>query len=263
MAVALLPAAVHSFPLAQPSAISTLPSRRATPSMLLVERRGAAALLAFALAPWPEEAVAAARKCKTVSNPALTVVTCNDFGVQADGRLVGCEADEACVAPGAVTNPSKFAPPWAPDARSPEASDPARAWRSLVNAVQEEETLTIVERDDKQLYLRATAVAQVPPDGVDDVEFLLRPGPGRVTTIFRSATRQRVFVYPLQQPVPNQDSHTSRLRSIRGRLGWEELGYDPGDAGSLPTGEGAGRGRNFFGLQLRGASVPEDFYDDD
>ena len=79
-------------------------------------RRAALALLTL-LPPLP--AFAARPGCKTSSNPSLTVVTCNDFGIQASGRLVGCDADEACVATGAVSNPSKFSPPWVYAARHP------------------------------------------------------------------------------------------------------------------------------------------------
>ena len=51
----------------------------------------------------------AGRRCKTDSNPAVTVVTCLGFGLQRDGRLAGCAADEACISSSAVNNPSKFA----------------------------------------------------------------------------------------------------------------------------------------------------------
>ena len=34
----------------------------------------------------------------------------------------------------------------------------------------------MVERNDERFYLRATAMAEVPKDGTDDVEFLLRAG---------------------------------------------------------------------------------------
>ena len=161
------------------------------------------------------------RLCKTVSTPAATVVTCLGYGLQKDGRLAGCAADEACIASSAVRNPSKFAPPWQPNARSPEAADVKRAWRALVSAVEDQEGLVVAERIDDKFYLRCTAPAQVPNDGVDDIEFrMLDELPPRA--LFRSATRQAVFVYPLQQPVPNQKSHAQRLEAIRNRLGWEQ-----------------------------------------
>ena len=200
----------------------------------------------------------ATRLCKTVSTPAATVVTCLGYGLQKDDRLAGCSADEACIASSAIRNPSKFAPPWAPNKLSPEASDTRRAWRALVSAVEDQRDLTVAERVDEKYYLRCTAPSAVPQDGIDDIEFrLLDELPPRA--LFRSATRQSIFVYPLQQPLPNQKSHAERLEQIRSRLGWEQLGL-PGD-GALESEMGGRQLRNFFGLQLQGVSVPEE-YDD-
>jgi uncharacterized protein (DUF1499 family) len=218
-----------------------------------------AATTATATAP-AAKAADLTRKCSTVSNPATTVVTCKGFGVTADGGLNPCAADEACVSTAAVRNPSKYGPPWRPSKLSPEAGDDARAWRSVLAAVGEEPSLKIVERDDTKRYLRATCPSAVPTDGQDDVEFVLRDGP---SLLYRSATRQSVFLYPLQQPIANQKSHVNRLSAIRARLGWEEAGL-PTDGEelasemlerySVPTAQ------RIFGLQIRG--VPFDYGDD-
>lgn len=206
----------------------------------------------------------ASKRCRTVSNPAATTVTCLNFGVR-EGRLSGCGADEACVASSAVSNPSKFSPPWSPSSLSPEATDPQRAWRSVVGAVEEQPGLTVAERDDARFYLRATAVAAVPADGQDDIEFLLRvdsgAGAGPPRALFRSATRQSVYVYPLQQPVPNQQSHAERLEAIRLRLGWELGGGTPPGDSALEAQMGGQQVGNFFGL-FNGARVP-DYADED
>ena len=229
-------------------------------------RRSALVTGALALGASPSAMLAASvtgqtdstRLCKTVSTPAATIVTCLGYGLQRDDRLAGCAADEACIASSAIRNPSKFAPPWQPNKLSPEASDVKRAWRALVSAVEEQEGLTIAERADDKYYLRCTAAAAVPQDGVDDVEFrLLDELPPRA--LFRSATRQSVFVYPLQQPLPNQKSHAERLEAIRRRLGWETLGL-AGD-GALEQNMAGRQVQNFFGLQLKGIELPED-YDD-
>ena len=134
-----------------------------------------------------------------------------------------------------------------------------RAWRSLVDAVQTESGLELQVVDDAKYYLRATGAAKVPPEGTDDLEFLLTSDSSGVTALYRSATRQRLFVYPLQQPVPNQDSHLARLRSVRKKLGWKERGY--ASDGEMEKNMGAQQVQNFFGLRLRGVSVPEE-YDD-
>lgn len=186
-------------------------------------RRAAAAGLAALALPLSARAAsitgteAIGRRCKTASSPSATTVTCLGFGLRPDGRLSGCAADEGCVSSAAVTNPSKFAPPWAPSDVSPEASDPQRAWRAVVSAVEDEPGLDIVERDDGARYLRAQGASAVPPEGTDDIEFLLRVEGRGATALFRSASRTNVFVYPLQQPVPNQDSHLKRLASSKPR----------------------------------------------
>lgn len=235
-----------------------------------ISRRAALTLAAALVAqPPPHSATAAAgsvtgdtqRRCITTSDPSKTVVTCQGYGLT-DGRVNGCSADEGCVATSAVLNPTKYGPPWKP-VSAQEVSDGARAWRSLVAAVDEEPGLTIVERDDKELYLRATGTSAVPPDGTDDIEFLLRDGQD-VRLLYRSATRQAVFLYPLQQPVANQESHIKRLASIRSRLGWAEAGLPTDGKGlatemmarySVPT------ATRWFGLELGGMKVPEE-YDD-
>ena len=210
-----------------------------------------AALAAMPLQP----SSAANRKCKTESNPSFTLKTCIDTGLDADGRLAGCAADENCIASSAVGNPSKFSPPWAPS-QSQEAGDPDRAFRSLCGALGEEPGVEIVERDATRRYVRATATAQVPPDGTIDIEFRVND---EATTLLRSATRESLFVYPLTQPVNSQTEHAERLKRIRQRLGWKDLGY-AGDS-EMERDMGLQQAQNFFGLRLRGVSVPEEYED--
>ena len=69
--------------------------------------------------------------------------------------------------------------------------------RPALAARLQEPGLKIVEQDDNVPYLRAEAQATIPPDGTDDVEFVLRDD-GGVRLLYRSATRQAVFLYPLQ-----------------------------------------------------------------
>ena len=138
-----------------------------------------------------------ARRCVTVSDPSKTIVTCRGFGLSRDtlksgaieSRVGGCAADEACVATSAVRNPTKYGPPWRPVSKL-EESDQARAWRAVVAAVTDEPGLTIVEQDDSVPYLRAEAQSTIPPDGTDDVEFVLRDDGGvRCSTARRDHPR--------------------------------------------------------------------------
>ena len=115
--------------------------------------------------------------------------------------------------------------------------------------------LTSVDREDDKFYLRAQGKSEVPENGVDDVEFrMLDEQPPRA--LFRTASRQALFVYPLQQPVPNQRSHADRLEQIRLRVGWEQVGLS-GDA-QLERDMAPQQVQNFFGLRLQGVKVPDD-----
>lgn len=231
-------------------------------------RRAVLSAVLYAVAPLRTPAADitgdASRKCNTVSTSSYTLVTCKNFGLTKDNRLSTCAADESCISTSAVRNPSKYAPPWKP-VNAAEIADATRAWRAVVSAVTEEPGLKIVEQDDGARYLRATGAATVPTDGVDDVEFIMRTEGDRADVLlYRSATRQSLFLYPLQQPVANQKSHELRLSSIRQRMGWEQAGL-PSDgeylANEMKTLYDVPTATRWFGIQLGGGKAPG--YDDD
>jgi len=197
--------------------------------------------------------------CKTDSDPFKTIVTCINYGLE-NGRLRGCNSDEACIATAQDTSNSQYAFPW-----TSSTSDAPRAWTSVVAAVEDQPDLKIVVREDDKFYLRATAKSKVPPGGTDDVEFLVISGPDSKPLVsFRSSTRQTLYVYPLQQPVDNQQSHIDRLKAIRSRLAFgQESSQSIAGYGALDRTKGdeynAG---NLFGFKLEGGKVDDEGTED-
>lgn len=134
------------------------------------------------------------------------------------GRLEKCRGDVPCISTTSVGNPSKFGPPWS---YRPQTDDADTAWQALKVAVGANvDGGTIVEVSDgpKEYYLHA----EFPSTwrGIDDVEFRLVKGDALVT--YRSASREAIFIYPLQTPI-NTNKNKNRLEEIRRSLGWEEF----------------------------------------
>ncbi|KAJ8601741.1 hypothetical protein CTAYLR_006758 [Chrysophaeum taylorii] len=171
----------------------------------------------------------AAGPCRTETSALFKTRTCVRTGIQ-DGRLLSCTPSENCVATSAVKSPSQFGPPW-----TYGRSNATEAFRDLVGAV-EDEGLTIVEVDEDNFYLHATAPTQVRGGralDLDDVEFKLAPADDLV--FYRSASREAIFFFPAQNiysvPLSDGGSNRARLEAVRKRLGWESLGalYEEAD----------------------------------
>lgn len=142
----------------------------------------------------------------------------NAYGL-INARLEKCKGDSPCVSTSSVGNPSKFGPPWS---YQPQTEDAQVAWRSLKDVVEtSRDKGVIVESIDgpDTFYMRAEFPAAF-GKGIDDVEFRLVKADSLVT--YRSASRDAIYLYPLQTPI-NTNKNFTRLLDIRQALGWEEF----------------------------------------
>lgn len=89
--------------------------------------------------------------------------------------------------------------------------------------MENEGSLKIVDIDNQRHYLRAEGPSKVPPGSVDDVEFLVTPKEEDSLVFFRTGSRQSVFVYPVQQPLPDGGTLKKRLDTIQKSLRWDSV----------------------------------------
>ncbi|CAM9533409.1 unnamed protein product, partial [Discosporangium mesarthrocarpum] len=144
--------------------------------------------------------------CRSVSNPSTTTVVCPRRGLTRDGRLYPCRSPENCVSTSSIRTPEKLGTPWE---YSSQTNDADKAFASLIAAVEGTKGVSLKEIDTSSRYLWAEFPSKVPQDGVDDVEFLLKPSDNMV--LYRSASRRTIFVYPLQRPLSDQGNNKERL----------------------------------------------------
>ncbi|CAM9671510.1 unnamed protein product [Choristocarpus tenellus] len=159
--------------------------------------------------------------CRTISNPSVTTVSCEPRGLDRNGRLYVCRSSENCISTSSLKTPSKFGSPWD---YSKATTDADKAFSSLVATIEDLSDVTLREINTNSRYLRAEFPSKVPPDGVDDVEFLVKPMDNMV--VYRAASRTTIFVYPMQQPLSDQGRLKDRLEGIRRALDWDMYTYD-------------------------------------
>lgn len=158
--------------------------------------------------------------CVTESNPQTTVISCRQFGLKSDGRLLGCQANENCFSTSA-TAATKYSSPW-----KYIAQDTEQAW-TLLRAAVENQGLKVLKADPVSHYMLAaekgTARQEQPQPAGSSLfyEFLLRPEEKLV--LYRAVVDKTVFVYPLQQPVTDFGSLKSRLSGIISKTGWKSV----------------------------------------
>lgn len=140
--------------------------------------------------------------CVDKSNPSFTVRRCENVGLGSDGRLKKCEANSNCLSTSSVSSPEHFGRPWTfrlGVSDSPLTGRDVRvAWNELKDVVSNTEDLTLLEADDKRLYLRATGPSVVPPGARDVLEFDVREDG---VVFYKLESEETVFVYPVQRPI--------------------------------------------------------------
>eukprot|EP01041_Mallomonas_annulata_P014303 gene14303-30435_t len=144
-------------------------------------------------------------ECITDANPQTTTVICRKLGL-VNGRLRGCDANENCFSTSA-TSATKRSSPWSYSQSTDDAF-------LVLRASVESQDLRILKSDPKSYYILAGQknVPKLPSGSSIFYEFLLRPEDKVV--LFRGVVDKTVFVYPLQQPVPDFGAINSKLDAI-------------------------------------------------
>lgn len=140
------------------------------------------------------------------------------FGLK-KGRLLPCRQISNCISTSSINSVEKYSRPWA------FSNDAEVEFKDLVNAVQQNSQLKVVEINEDNKYIHATAKSAVPPTGTDDVEFLLNPTDKIIA--YRSNSRETVGGGG--QIVGDGGSNRNRLESIKRKLGVAEMSSTEGN----------------------------------
>lgn len=155
-------------------------------------------------------------ECITDVNPQATVISCRILGLDKDGRLQGCRANENCVSTSAKAA-RKYSSPWRFSVNSGISVE--SAWERLTDAVASEGLRTL--RKDPSAHYLLAAEKDVPkqPSGASlFYEFLLKEEDELV--LYRGFVDKTVFLYPLQQPVTDFGAVENKLEKVKQRAGF-------------------------------------------
>lgn len=135
------------------------------------------------------------------------------------GRLLKCSTKSNCYSTSSVNSIDHYSTPWTFE------GDSDQAWSKLVDTLKTTQYLKVVEVDNDKKYIRAEGKSVIPPNGIDDVEFLMANPSDKLVT-YRTNSREMIFAPGLSGPVPVSDggSHKNRLKSILTKLNWSEMG---------------------------------------
>lgn len=132
------------------------------------------------------------------------------------GRLLPCRTESNCVSSSSIKSLEKYGRPWA------FTGEPEAEYEALVRLLKSDPYLRLADSDPAARYVRAEAKSAVPPNGVDDVEFLIN-GADHIIT-YRSNSRE--LVRAGVQVVGDAGSNRNRLEGIKRKLGVSEMEMD-------------------------------------
>jgi uncharacterized protein (DUF1499 family) len=173
---------------------------------------------------------------------AVTPSIQQEYGLQ-KGRLLKCKAKSNCISTSSINSVEKYAPPWT------FSANPTDEYKQLLSIIQSDPFLKLVNQDDESLYIHAEAKSAFPPDGIDDLEFLINQQDKLIT--YRSNSRNIVYVGT--EIVGDAGVNRNRLTQIQRKLQVEEMNYDNEVENYLKENDKL----NFF-EKLRRASEPSD-----
>lgn len=156
----------------------------------------------------------------TTASPAFAAAEPPKTGIQRNGRLAACPNQGNCLSTSSIRSLDKFSSPWTFENTGDSIDE---AWSKLVKIIKEDPLLKLEELDNEKFYLRATAKSAIPPTGLDDLEFLLRPE-DKIAT-YRTASREAVYVGPVL--LGDGGANQNRLDKLRYQLKWDVVGAGP------------------------------------
>lgn len=139
------------------------------------------------------------------------------FGL-VDGRLLKCKAKSNCISTSSISSVDKYARPWS----FSSSKTPTEEFSTIESIIKGDSFLKLVESDPSKMYIHAEAKSAFPPDGIDDLEFLVI-GPDHLIT-YRSNSR---ILVPLGTDIVGDGgANRNRLSSIQQKLGVAEMAMD-------------------------------------
>eukprot|EP01038_Epipyxis_sp_PR26KG_P004798 gene4798-6725_t len=187
----------------------------------------------------------AALSCGIYCAPLPSIAADNNtpqFGLM-KGRLMRCKPKSNCISSTSVNSLEKYGRPWEFSTTSSEM------FNRLMNVIKSDSGLQIVESDLNSLYIRAEGKSTFPPNGIDDVEFLIND----VDKIVAYRSNSREIISAGSEIVTDGGNNRNRMNNLKSKLGLREMGLSTEDEEFIKAKE-----KSLFFQRLREASKPSE-----